>query len=370
MALSKTWKSSLGLLLVFGLGVGLIVLHISHALEEEETIRTFMYGILIPLIFTLGIVVSGGWLWRSDFDGSHVLRISLWCWGGAFASAMVVGLLILYEYAEGVVLSHTHYLVGNAVSGGALVGIVVGVYQVRGLQAQNRAEQMSQQLTVLNRILRHDIRNRATVIHGYAGNLREGNGHKKHAATIQREALELVQVGDNAQDLERLLHQEYDREVVDVGDKLHEQLDRIRRMYPSVDLEASIPEHAYVLAHPLIETALVNLLENAVEHNTSDAARVGVQCTRETHATAEYVEITIADNGPGIPDEELEVIERGYETPLDHASGLGLWLVNWIANESKGDIRFETNPTDGTTASLRLEATNCEALDTAKPIPQ
>lgn len=69
MSLSKTWKSYIGLFLVFGLGVGLVGLHILHALEEGETIRTFLYGILIPLTFSLGIVASGVWLWRSDFDG-------------------------------------------------------------------------------------------------------------------------------------------------------------------------------------------------------------------------------------------------------------------------------------------------------------
>lgn len=283
---------------------------------------------------------------------------------------MVVVFLILYEYAEGVVLSHTHYLAGNAVSGGALVGIVVGVYQVRGLIAQNRAEQMSQQLTVVNRILQHDIRNRATVIHGYAEDLRDGNGCETHAATIQREALELVQVGNNAQDLERLLQQEYDRETVDVGDVLHEQLERIRRVYPSVNIQGSIPEHAYVMAHPLIETALENLLENAVEHNDAESPRVAVDCTGETDVGAEYLEIEIEDNGPGIPDEELEVIERGYETPLEHASGLGLWLVNWIVNESEGAVRFESNPTDGTLVSLRLEAAHGDVFDTLEPIPR
>jgi signal transduction histidine kinase len=64
------------------------------------------------------------------------------------------------------------------------------------------------------------------------------------------------------------------------------------------------------------------------------------------------VRLTVADDGPGIPKAEIEVIEEGQETPLEHASGLGLWLVQHVVEQSGGDVEFEVE--DGTRVHLTL----------------
>lgn len=63
----------------------------------------------------------------------------------------------------------------------------------------------------------------------------------------------------------------------------------------------------------------------------------------------------MADNGPGIPECELGVLERGYETPLEHTSGLGLWLVNLIVRESDGDLLYAENDPRGSKITIRLQ---------------
>jgi signal transduction histidine kinase len=66
------------------------------------------------------------------------------------------------------------------------------------------------------------------------------------------------------------------------------------------------------------------------------------------------VEIVVADDDPGIPEEEIEILERGEETGLEHTSGLGLWLVHWIVTESGGSVAFESSDTGGSVVRLRL----------------
>jgi hypothetical protein len=61
----------------------------------------------------------------------------------------------------------------------------------------------------------------------------------------------------------------------------------------------------------------------------------------------------IADNGPGIPTQERNTIETGDETPLQHGTGLGLWLVYWAISLLGGDVRIDQSAS-GTRVTLTL----------------
>ena len=102
---------------------------------------------------------------------------------------------------------------------------------------------------------------------------------------------------------------------------------------------------------PDIEHALDNLVENAAEHTPGDDATVEVSLAR----SADGVEITVEDDGPGIPENELTVLERGSEEVLDHGSGIGLWIVTMVVEEIDGTIQYDTDGS-GTTITLSIEA--------------
>jgi light-regulated signal transduction histidine kinase (bacteriophytochrome) len=98
-----------------------------------------------------------------------------------------------------------------------------------------------------------------------------------------------------------------------------------------------IPSHRYtneyeqfVAATSKLEVALRHIIENAAEHNDADSPVVTVRL--QVANEGGHVEIVVADNGPGIPPQERDVLIEGEETPLRHGSGLGLWIVNWIVN--------------------------------------
>lgn len=68
---------------------------------------------------------------------------------------------------------------------------------------------------------------------------------------------------------------------------------------------------------------------------------------------AEWVTITVADDGPGLPAGEREVLETGAEDPLAHGSGLGLWLAHWIVTTLDGDVEI-LDTARGTTIEVSL----------------
>lgn len=60
-----------------------------------------------------------------------------------------------------------------------------------------------------------------------------------------------------------------------------------------------------------------------LEHTGSEPT-VRVSVVREGSATI----LEGADDGSDIPDHEIDVLEEGRETALQHSNGIGLWLVD------------------------------------------
>jgi signal transduction histidine kinase len=247
-----------------------------------------------------------------------------------------------------------------------VVGVAVGGYDV---QSQRSAEQlqferehkakMGQRLRVLNRVLRHDIRNDLNVIAGYAELLeRDAAEPAVVAREIKEKSEEIIELSENAREIENAVRRDdSDVMAIDLTSVLRTQIERIERDYVGVEIEATLPETTWVYASRLVGSAIDNVLENAIEHNDAPAAKLEVTVETRTGEGAEFAELRVADNGPGIPENEMEVLERGEETTLRHSSGLGLWLINWIVTESGGEIHFEENEPRGSVVVMRFRTT-------------
>jgi signal transduction histidine kinase len=85
-----------------------------------------------------------------------------------------------------------------------------------------------------------------------------------------------------------------------------------------------------------------------VEHSSE---HVEIDLTVET--TDEVIIITVTDTGPGIPPQEMMALEAD-ETDLDHGSGLGLRLVQWLVDHYDSSITFADREPRGTVVSIEL----------------
>ncbi|WP_424018072.1 PAS domain S-box protein [Halorientalis pallida] len=218
-------------------------------------------------------------------------------------------------------------------------------------------KQREQRLTVLNRVLRHNIRNDLTVARGHLDMLADGSdGDTDHIAVIEDHLTNVVELSDAARHIEQLRDPDDGRTIHDLGPMVREQVDRLRQAYPDARIDCQVPESAPVVAHDLLPYALDNILENAAEHNPSATPRVSVAVSGETDGEPRYRTVEVEDDGPGLPETERAVLTKGTETALTHSDGIGLWLTRWILRSSGGKLTVDTSSLGGTSVAARLQA--------------
>jgi signal transduction histidine kinase len=122
----------------------------------------------------------------------------------------------------------------------------------------------------------------------------------------------------------------------------------------------SRPDGAARTTPALVGSAVDNVPENAVEHHDDAGPRVRATIERARPGGRPYWELRVADDGPPIPSTDGRVVESGEGTPLERASGLGLWLVNWLVRESGGDLEPRENDPRGNVVVLRLPVADDE----------
>ncbi len=231
-----------------------------------------------------------------------------------------------------------------------------GVYT--DVTERNRQQQ---RVEVLNRVLRHDLRNGMNIVKGCAEMLdamiEEGS---EYAATIQERADELIALAEKTRAVERTLDRD-DAEPgsVDVVAAVESIADRVAEEFDDVDVTTSLPDRADALADSMLRTAIYHVVENAIVHNDGDCPSVDIGVSVDEGS--DRVRIAVADDGPGIPAEERELLAEDREiTQLRHASGLGLWLVNWVVSQSGGELSFHEVPAGGTRVVLEVPRARVE----------
>jgi signal transduction histidine kinase len=212
------------------------------------------------------------------------------------------------------------------------------------------------EVAVLNRVLRHDLRNDVAVVENYATLLERDPGNEEYVTVLRNRAAEMYDLVETVRQVERHLDaDEPTLATLNVVQLVRERASAVAEANPDATVETDLPADAWVRAVDLVGSALDNLIENAVEHNDADEPVVRVSVERVTVAGDPYVDITVADDGPPIGEDDLAVL-LGEESGLDAASGLGLWLVNWIVTDSGGQITYEPNEPRGNVVTVRLRA--------------
>jgi signal transduction histidine kinase len=233
------------------------------------------------------------------------------------------------------------------------------------LAAKNETvEEQRAIISVLNRVLRHNLRNRGNVILGHLDALARDpppGAAADHRTAIEEQVGDLLAKADKAHHVQELVVGEEDPDVVDVADVLASELDAVAGAYPSATVEAAVDEPAPVRAHGTVQVVVETLVENAVEHNDDAAPWVRGSVSRVTRDGEDWVAVEVADDGPGIPASELAALDEGVETAMRHASGIGLWLADWLVSAMGGDLVFADRDPRGTVATVYLQPAEREA---------
>lgn len=254
------------------------------------------------------------------------------------------------------------------VSGGtlALLGVVVGLIAVSARRAQGLARQHMEFVAAVS----HELRTPVAVINSAAGNLAEGivaepGRVKKYGETIQGEARRLGETVERVLQLAGLgSGRPLPMAPLAVQALVHDAVGRLSpeatRAGIDVQVQVAADLPAIVGDAGMLLSAVQNLVGNAIKYAGSDrwvrvsAAAVG--------GSRPEVRIAVEDHGAGLSaDERRKVFEpfyRGRDAVANQVqgSGLGLSLVQRIADAHGGRVDLVSEPGRGSTFTICLPA--------------
>ena len=104
----------------------------------------------------------------------------------------------------------------------------------------------------------------------------------------------------------------------------------------------------------LIEQVMINLVTNAI--NAVAGTGGGIRITTSYEREDEFVTISVQDDGIGMTHEVLERITEPFFTTrsAQGGTGLGVSISSSIIKEHRGTLTYESEPGEGTTATVRL----------------
>lgn len=194
-------------------------------------------------------------------------------------------------------------------------------------------------------IISHDLRNPLNVATGRL-ELAQRECNSDHLDDVAQAHDRMDALIDDVFTLAREGKQVEDSDPVDLGDTIDACWRNVETVSATLVTET---EQTIIAESSRLKQLLENLFRNAVEHGGET-----VRITAGDLDDGFYV----ADNGPGIPENErVEVFEAGYST-ADEGTGFGLNIVQEITEAHGWDI----NVTDSETGGARFEVTGVETV--------
>lgn len=257
----------------------------------------------------------------------------------------------------------------QSIKGWVFVGmstvLIFGLVWFRERQIERVTDQLKvsvEQLQVIHRVFRHNLRNELTKFRGYL--------ELVEPAIHEPEPREYLSLADRAAErIERL--NEHLRIVESAGDPttgvvdlvgaIEDECNHLMEDHPHIEIDMDLPADGRIHSDDSVELLIREMIEYLTD--IGDGA-VEVQLTRED---PNQLVLHIEAPGVRIPDTERTPVEQGEETALAHANGVRLWVIKWLANYYSGEFALEITD-QGTT--FRVQFTEVSAIDRVKVVAQ
>jgi signal transduction histidine kinase len=315
-------------------------------------------AVVVPLAAGLGVVVYGVSLSISTHSRAYARVVAGWYLVG---TAGVAGLVVFggggfSMSLSGVVADTT--VVSAAVGGGA-AGLLLGVRTARSHQQTARLTQQTEQVTLLHRLLRHEVLNGLTAIRGHAGLLADGDGEARSRTAIEENTDRIERTVEDVGFLVRSV----DDTVAALGAvDLGEVLQRCRDRLPDVAARVTMDEPPSVLVRgdDHLDTVVSELVTMAVERTDGDDVAVDVAVGETTAA------LTVSAPSGWVSEPERAALLEGppeYDRP---DVGYGISIVRLLVGRYGGSLRFDGDGA-GTTVTVELLRTTEDPPDGDSP---
>ena len=234
-------------------------------------------------------------------------------------------------------------------------------------QIRLHAQQLEQHaiLGEVTAIFAHEVRNPinniSTGLQLMAMNLPENDTNQESIARMLQDCDRLAELIKSVLAFSRPT--EYEMENLDIALLLERLLQRLRPRIQDVNVACDLkvePECPRVRGNlRALEQVFSNLITNALQamRTTGGNLILKVQTVHSPEGHS-YVEISVADNGPGIPKEHQERIFQPFFTTEQNGTGLGLAISKRIITAHKGNIRVNSFP-GGTIFHVQIPTAPC-----------
>ena len=223
-----------------------------------------------------------------------------------------------------------------------------------------RHRRYEESLRILNRVLRHNLRNDANVVLGHIERVADEVVDRVDAPEVTRLLDSLDTAADRVDDM--LDHARTTRRFsgvlagehgslrpIDLATAIEDAVGDVQT--DDVRVADDVAQPTPVLADEMLAGALYAVIENAVEHNDKAEPEVALSTTEHADRTV----LSIADNGPGIdPDRHAEIFGNGEHTQVEHGEGLSLFFVDRLMELYGGDVSVRQNEPEGAVFELHF----------------
>ena len=229
-----------------------------------------------------------------------------------------------------------------------------GTPKLRGIVRDiTQDKEREQRLMVMSRILRHNIRNKLTVIRGNSRLLKEEldspefsvDAASGHIDRIENASKELDSLAERARTFDRAIERDLRNGTLHLQQAFIDIRDDLTEQHPEATIEVAPTEAEVSGDRMAIDLILEILVENALEYN--DLSDPTVKLSAEETPTGQ-VTVSVDTDGSAIPDMERDVLASETEGPVAHSRGLGLWAVTWLVRRLGGSVTIDED-NDGET---------------------
>ncbi len=238
------------------------------------------------------------------------------------------------------------------------------------VRQQRTIENHNQQLTRLNQekndlieVLAHDLRSPLSQIAGFSRLLSDSDALRSEEKEINSHIMK------SSEKMESMISKILDVEAIESG-KRNVNLEKLdvaglcrevisdfedQAITKEIHIKSGDCQDCQVLGDRFyLRQIIENLLSNAIKFSPK-----GKEVAVSAKVEGQYVCLAVADEGPGIEEEDQERLFNKYQTAAlptngEASTGLGLWIVKLFSEIMHGTVRFETELNKGTTFYVLL----------------
>jgi len=234
-------------------------------------------------------------------------------------------------------------------------GIVRDMTEKRALQEQIMRSERMAALGQLAAEITHEIKNPLMLIGGFAQQLSRVIDDKKNLEKVKIITDEVKRLEKLLTDLREFhLPKTIAFEKVDLRELFHEIYSMLKEgcEKKNIRIELNIRDNALLVTgdRNRLKQVFLNLLANSM-----DSMEHGGSLSIKTVFSGDHVEITVTDEGCGIPEQDKEKIFSPFFTTKKHGTGLGLCISKRIIEEhTDGSLSMKSKEGKGTSFKISL----------------